>query len=135
LVEANRALDQIPIATNIPPPPTATATPTAMPTATPTAVPTPVGPLVLRHSVNQVACISEKQYRIVFGLEVLGGMGKHLVYRDVEEQMVYGPGPRRSFTYELKWGAGYAAVGTFHARSDGQRAESKFYVQAPNCQP
>jgi hypothetical protein len=135
LVQSNRALTEIPIATDIPPLPTATPTATATATATPTPTPTPVGPLVLRHSVAEVACISEKQYRIVFGFRVLGGVGQHLVYRDIEEQVVYGPGPQRSFTYELTWGAGYAAVGTFHARSGDQRAESKFYIQSPNCQP
>jgi hypothetical protein len=135
LVQVNRTLDQIPIAAEIPPPPTATMTPTATATATPTLTPTPTGPLVLRHSVNAVSCVSTSQYRVVFGIEVLGGTGTHTVYRDVESQPVYGPGSQRSFSYELTWGAGYAAVGTFHARSGDQHAESRFYVQSPNCQP
>jgi hypothetical protein len=135
LVQFNRTPDQIPIATDIPPRPTATTAPTATATATPTPTPPPPSPLVVRHSVREVTCISDSQYRVVFGIEVLGGTGQHFVYRDEESQVVYGPGTERSFSYELVWGAGYAAVGTFHARSGDQHAESKFYVQSPNCQP
>jgi hypothetical protein len=135
LVETNLSLDQIPIATDIPPLPTATATATPTATPTPTPPPTPVGPLVLRHSILQVACLSTKEYRVVFRFEVLGGIGRHVVYRDVEEQRLYGPGPKRVFDRALTWGVGYAAVGTFHAYSGSQRAESKFYVQSPDCTP
>jgi hypothetical protein len=140
LVSTNRSLADIPVVTDLPPTPTATATsvPTRTPTPTatppPTWTPTPVGPLVLSHNVIHVACLSETRYRIVFGLEVKGGTGWHTVYRDVEDQVVYGPGGARTFEYLLEWGAGSAAVGTFRARSRNQVAESKFYVPPPNCQ-
>ena len=101
----------------------------------PTATPTPSTPLALGHSIAQVTCLSDKAYRVRFVLEVEGGTGQHAVYRDNESQKVYGPGGQRSITYDLEWGAGYAAVGTFYALSGDQRAESRFFVKAPDCQP
>jgi formylglycine-generating enzyme required for sulfatase activity len=104
------------------------------PAATPTPAPESGAPLSLSHSIAQVSCISTSTYQVRFVLRVDGGTGTHTVYRDVESQSVYGPGAEREFTYDLEWGAGYAAVGTFHARSGNMSAESKFYVNAPNCE-
>lgn len=132
------ATTEPPTATPVPPtatpiPPTATpvpptATPTAMPTAT-----TPPTPLSLGHSVDNVACISKGQYRIKFTLYMGGGTGQYFVYRDIDSQPVYGPGPATSAPYELVWGAGSSAVGTFFVRSGGETAEDKFYVETPDC--
>jgi hypothetical protein len=137
-----------PTATTVPPtatpiPPTSTPTPTATtapptatpvpPTATPTPTPEYVAPLSLSHSIGWVTCTSVKNYQVRFNLTVTGGTGTHTVYRDVDSQLVYGPGTEREFVYDLEWGAGYAAVGTLYARSGELYAESKFYVNAPDC--
>ena len=52
---------------------------------------------------------------------------------DIDEQQIYGPGPQKTVPYTLEWGAGASAVGTLYVKSGGQRAESKFYVQNPDC--
>jgi hypothetical protein len=83
--------------------------------------------------VAEVVCLSQSQYRIRFTIYVGGGTGQYAVYRDIDEQVVYGPGPQTVIEYELTWGAGASAVGTFYVRSGGERAESKFYVQNPDC--
>jgi hypothetical protein len=103
-------------------------------TPAPTVTSSPAAPLSLSHSIAQVACVSTKNYEVRFVLRVNGGTGTHTVYRDIESQGVYGPGTEREFTYDLEWGVGYAAVGTFHARSGDMSAESKFYVNTPDCQ-
>jgi hypothetical protein len=126
----------LPTATAVPPtatpvPPTATPVPptaTPVPTAT-----TPPTPLSLGHSVDDVACISQSQYRIKFTLYMSGGTGQYFVYRDIESQPIYGPGPATSAPYELIWGARSSAVGTFFVRSGSEIAEDKFYVQTPDC--
>jgi hypothetical protein len=46
---------------------------------------------------------------------------------------VYAWGSSTTIPYELEWGRGNAAVGTFYAISGDQRAESKFYVPYPDC--
>jgi hypothetical protein len=109
------------------------ATTDAPPDATPTPASEVGAPLSISHSIEWVACRSVEEYEIRFKIQVTGGTGTHTVYRDVESQVAYGPGTAREFTYDLKWGAGYAAVGTLHARSGDMRAESKFYVTAPDC--
>jgi hypothetical protein len=98
-----------------------------MPTAT-----TPPTPLSLGHSVDDVACISKTQYRIKFTIYMNGGTGEYFVYRDIESQPIYGPGPATSVPYELTWGTA-SAVGTFYVRSGDELAESKFYVNMPDC--
>jgi hypothetical protein len=132
LVTANRELDEIPVASAIPPPPTPMPTATPVP---PTATPTPVyvAPLSLSHSIAWVTCKSDKRYTVRFNLNVTGGTGTHAVYRDIDSQVVYGPGTERDFGYDLEWGAGYAAVGTLYVRSGDMYAESKFYVNSPDC--
>jgi hypothetical protein len=80
-----------------------------------------------------VACISQAQYRIVFMIYVGGGTGEYSIFRDIDEQRIYGPGPQTTIEYELTWGAGASAVGTFYVRSGGERVESKFYVPNPDC--
>jgi hypothetical protein len=123
-----------PTATSVPPTATATlAPPTPTSTATPTPTTPPPTPLSLGHSVDNVACISKGQYRITFTVYMDGGTGEYFVYRDIESQPVYGPGPAKSAPYELTWGAGSSAVGTLFVRSGGDVAESKFYVQTPDC--
>lgn len=115
-----------------PPPPTATPPP---PTATPpppTATPPPT-PLSIDHVIESAACISKGQYRIEFMIYVDGGTGQYFVYRDIESQAIYGPGPAKTIPYELTWGAGSSAVGTLVVRSGGESAESKFYVPNPDC--
>jgi hypothetical protein len=83
--------------------------------------------------VEDVACISTGQYRINFTIYVDGGTGQYFVYRDIDSQAIYGPGPAKAIPYELTWGAGSSAVGTLFVRSGGETAESKFYVQTPDC--
>lgn len=121
-----------PTATWVPPTPTSPpATPTTPPpTATPTVV---AGPLSLSHNVDSVSCVPDKTYMVRFSLYVGGGTGQHAVYRDVDSQVVYPLGSERAIAYELEWGRGNAAVGTFYARSGDQRAETKFYVPYPDC--
>jgi hypothetical protein len=80
-----------------------------------------------------VACLSKAQYKIQFTIHVGGGTGQYAVYRDIDEQKIYGPGPQTTIEYELTWGANASAVGTLYVRSGGERAESKFYVQNPDC--
>jgi hypothetical protein len=104
-----------------------------LPAATPAPTPEYVAPLSLSHSIAEVGCVSVKNYQVRFVLRVDGGTGTHSVYRDIESQVVYGPGTEREFTYDLEWGVGYAAVGTFHARSGDVSADSKFYVNSPDC--
>jgi hypothetical protein len=133
----------VPTATAVPPtatpvPPTATLVPPTATPVPPTATPvptatTPPTPLSLGHSVDDVACISKGQYRIKFTVYMGGGTGEYFVYRDIESQPVYGPGPATSAPYELVWGAGSSAVGTFFVRSGGETEEDKFYVQTPDC--
>jgi hypothetical protein len=122
--------------TGTPVPPTATATlppPTPTPTATPTATLPPPTPLSINHVVENVACISKGQYRIDLTIYVDGGTGQYFVYRDIESQPIYGPGPAKAIPYELTWGAGSSAVGTLVVRSGGESEESKFYVETPDC--
>jgi hypothetical protein len=122
-------------ATPLPPTPTSPPPPTATPTTpppTPTAT-TPPTPLSINHVVENVACISKGQYRINFTIYVDGGTGQYFVYRDIESQPIYGPGPVKAIPYELTWGAGSSAVGTLVVRSGSESAESKFYVQTPDC--
>jgi len=121
-----------PTATPVPPPPTATPVPPT-PTATATATTPPPKPLSINHVVESAACISKGQYRIEFTIYVDGGTGEYFVYRDIESQPIYGPGPAKATPYELTWGAGSSAVGTLVVRSGGETAESKFYVQTPDC--
>jgi hypothetical protein len=96
----------------------------------------PAQPLSIGFSIDSKACISKAQYRIVFTLYLDGGTGQYSVYRDIDEQQIYGPGSNKSFTYELDWGSSAAATGTFYVRSGGERAEEKFYVAPPadKCQ-
>jgi hypothetical protein len=124
-----------PTATATPPPPTPTnlpPTPTTPP-PTPTATTPPPTPLSINHVVENVACISKGQYRINFTIYLGGGTGQYFVYRDIESQAIYGPGPATAIPHELTWGAGSSAVGTLVVRSGGESAESKFYVQTPDC--
>jgi len=109
------------------------ATETSTPTATPTVSPETGKALSLEHSIGWVNCTSVKTYEIQFTLNVYGGTGTHTIYRDVDSQVVYGPGTQRSIEYVLEWGAGSAAVGTFYARSGDMRAETKFFVRSPDC--
>ena len=128
------ATSEPPTATQTPVPPTATQTPVP-PTNTPpppTNTPIPQTPLSLGHNVDSAACISKSQYRIKFTLYVDGGTGTYRVYRDIDTQQIYGPGTAKSFVYELDWGTS-AATGTFYVTSGGERAESKFWVKAPDC--
>jgi hypothetical protein len=110
-----------------------------LPTAEPsqTATPTPAteygAPLSIGYSIASVQCTSVKNYKVRFNLNVTGGTGTHTVYRDVDSQVVYGPGTQREIVYDLEWGVGYAAVGTLYARSGDMRAETKFYVKSPDC--
>jgi hypothetical protein len=122
----------VPTATPVPPPPTATPVPPT-PTATATATTPPPKPLSINYVVESAACISKGQYRIEFTIYVDGGTGEYFVYRDIESQPIYGPGPAKATPYELTWGAGSSAVGTLVVRSGGETAESKFYVQTPDC--
>jgi hypothetical protein len=119
--------------TNTPVPPTHTPVPTSTPVPTHTPTTPPPKPLSINHAVEGVACISKSQYRINFGIYLEGGTGEYAVYRDIDEQKVYGPGPATSVPYELTWGSNASAVGTFYVKSGGQRAESKFYVPNPDC--
>ena len=119
--------------TNTPVPPTHTPVPTNTPVPTHTPTTPPPQPLSINHAVENVACVSKSQYRINFGIYLEGGTGEYNVYRDIDEQKLYGPGTATSFPYELTWGASSSAVGTFYVKSGGQRAESKFYVQNPDC--
>ena len=127
----------VPTATPVPPtatvtsaPPTSTAT---VPPPTPTATTPPPTPLSINHVVESATCISKGQYRIKFMIYVDGGTGEYFVYRDIESQPIYGPGPVKAIPYELTWGAGSSAVGTLVVRSGGGTAEGKFYVQTPDC--
>jgi hypothetical protein len=104
----------------------------ALPAAPSTAAES-VGPLSLSHSIESVTCASEQTYEVQFKIQVAGGTGTHTVYRDIDSQVVYGPGTAREFVYDLEWGAGHAAVGTLYARSGDMYAESKFFVNAPDC--
>lgn len=113
--------------------PTQAPTVTAAPTHSPTATSAPVGPLTLSHNVDSVWCVTQAIYRIRLSFYISGGTGQHAIYRDVDSQLVYGPGSDTNVAYELDWGAGSGAVGTWYARSGDQRAESKFYVNSPNC--
>ncbi|MBN1641005.1 MAG: hypothetical protein JXA09_07200, partial [Anaerolineae bacterium] len=122
------ATTEPPTATSVPP--TATPTETPLPTATATA---PPQPLTISHVVDEVACLSKAQYRIRFTIYVGGGTGQYEVYRDIDEQKIYGPGPQTAIEYELTWGADASAVGTLYVRSGGERVESKFYVPNPDC--
>ena len=90
-------------------------------------------PLTISHVVEEVACISKSQYRIRFTIYVGGGTGQYSIYRDIDEQQIYGPGSQTAVEYELTWGADASAVGTLYVRSGGERAESKFYVKNPDC--
>jgi hypothetical protein len=119
--------------TNTPVPPTNTPVPPTNTPVPPTNTPVPPKPLSLSFSVDSAACISNSQYKIVFTIYLDGGTGQYNVYRDIDEQKIYGPGNAKSFTYELTWGAGSAATGTFYVRSGGVRAEDKFYVKNPDC--
>jgi hypothetical protein len=68
---------------------------------------------------------------VTFSITVEGGSGEYTYYRDIEQ--LYGPTQETSFLYDLEWGAGSAASGTFVVTSGGDRAESKFYESHPVC--
>jgi hypothetical protein len=95
--------------------------------------PTPSKPLSIDFPNTWGTCISKSQYRIVFDITLDGGTGQYTVYRDIDEQKVYGPGTAKKVTYELNWGASSAATGTLYVKSGSERAEKKFYVANPDC--
>jgi hypothetical protein len=119
--------------TNTPVPPTNTPVPPTNTPVPPTNTPVPPKPLSIGFSVDSAACISQSQYKIKFTIYLDGGTGQYTVYRDIDEQKIYGPGGDKSFTYELTWGAKAAATGTFYVKSGDGRAETKFYVANPDC--
>jgi hypothetical protein len=119
--------------TNTPVPPTSTPVPPTNTPVPPTNTPVPPKPLSIGFNLDSVACISKSQYKIRFTIYLDGGTGQYTVYRDIDEQKIYGPGSDKSFTYELTWGAKAAATGTFYVKSGSGRAEDKFYVARPDC--
>jgi hypothetical protein len=118
--------------TNTPVPPTATSVPPTNTPVPPTNTPVPPKPLSIGFHVDSATCVSKSQYKIVFTIYLDGGTGQYTVYRDIDEQKIYGPGNAKSFTYELTWGTS-DATGTLYVKSGGARAEAKFYVKQPDC--
>jgi hypothetical protein len=82
-------------------------------------------------TLEDARCVSTQEWILTFRITAYGGRAPFTFFRDVEQ--IYGPSGERSYIYELKYGAGSAAVGTFFVESAGQRAEKGFWVAHPDC--
>jgi hypothetical protein len=81
--------------------------------------------------LEDAQCISRSQWRIRFRITAAGGSGEYVYYRDIDQ--LFGPTSEQAYVYELTYGAGAAAVGTFFVESGQERVEKKFWVKSPDC--